>query len=630
MKKTAFIFLALLSFKNAYNQTLKDTLLFSKVDIVGIKKTPDVFESRIDSITLAQYQTSNLATLLNENGGMYIKSFGAGSIGSASSQGTSSYHTTVFWNGIAISNPMLGQSDLAIIPVTVANNIGISNSPSVNGHVNIGSSILLSNVPVFDRSCTASFTSSIGSFGNYKFYLQTAASNTKHYFSVKPFYEKGENNFSYINRSRQGKPEMTQTNSELWQKGITADYAFQITPHQLLSAHVWLQKNYRENPPTMTTDVSTAYQDDILNRYLLSYAIEKRKTTYSLKAAWLDESVNYYDTIISLISPSRIKTLVNNLRIENKLLPNLQIESGINNSHFFAFTNEYKIKREQNRSSFFTHIKWNNKSSVLLTDLTLNEEFIEDKLNPLSFSVSGKLKLYDNLYSSVQFAKTNRLPTLNDLFWVPGGNKDLLPENGYCYNAGVNYKKEKKTLNYSLGISAFNKNITNWIQWLPGRSGYWEPQNVYKVWTRGAEIKAQVDYRYQKLKFQLTINTIYSRATRNEKQQDELNDKQLIYVPELLANGGLGISYSTTYLLFNAHYKSKRFTTSDNKNYLDDQAIFNTSLQQKIVIRKKEMILVRFSVNNLFDQDYENILYRPMPGRNYELTLQFNIQNNLK
>ncbi len=230
----------------------------------------------------------------------------------------------------------------------------------------------------------------------------------------------------------------------------------------------------------------------------------------------------------------------------------------------------------------------------------------------------------------MQFAKTNRLPTLNDLFWVPGGNKDLLPENGYCYNAGLNYQQQKKSFNYSVGISAFNKNITNWIQWLPGTSGYWEPQNVYKVWTRGAELKAQADHSFQKLKFQLNINATYSRATRNEKQKDELNDKQLIYVPELLANGGIGISYSKTYLLFNTHYKSKRFTTSDNKNYLDDQVIFNTSLQQKIVIRKKEMLLLRFSVNNLFDKDYENILYRPMPGRNYELTLQFNIQNNLK
>lgn len=630
MKKTAFIFVALLLCKTAYNQTLKDTLSFSKVDIVGVKKTPDVFETRVDTITLAQYQTSNLATLLNENGGMYIKSFGAGSIGSVSSQGTSSYHTTVFWNGIAISNPMLGQSDLTIIPVTVANSIGISNSPSVNGHVNIGSSILLNSIPVFDRTCSASFTSSIGSFGNYKFYLQAAASNSRHYFSVKPFYEEGENNFKYINRSKQGKPVMTQTNNELWQKGVAADYALQVTPHQLLSAHVWLQKNYRENPPTMTTDVSTAYQDDIVNRYLLCYAIEKKKTTYSVKAAWLDESVNYYDTIVGLISPSRIRTLVNNLGVENKLLANLQLESGINNSHFFAFTDEYRIKRKQNRTSIFTHIKWNNKSSVLFTDVTVNEEFIEDKFNQLSFSLSGKLKLHDKLYTSLQFAKTNRLPTLNDLFWVPGGNKDLLPENGYCYNAGLNYQQQKKSFNYSVGISAFNKNITNWIQWLPGTSGYWEPQNVYKVWTRGAELKAQADHSFQKLKFQLNINATYSRATRNEKQKDELNDKQLIYVPELLANGGIGISYSKTYLLFNTHYKSKRFTTSDNKNYLDDQVIFNTSLQQKIVIRKKEMLLLRFSVNNLFDKDYENILYRPMPGRNYELTLQFNIQNNLK
>jgi len=39
---------------------------------------------------------------------------------------------------------------------------------------------------------------------------------------------------------------------------------------------------------------------------------------------------------------------------------------------------------------------------------------------------------------------------------------------------------------------------------------------------------------------------------------------------------------------------------------------------------KKFILSLQLHLNNLFDLDYQSIVNRPMPGRNYALTLKFN------
>jgi iron complex outermembrane receptor protein len=79
----------------------------------GYKKT------MIDSSVMVKYSNSAIADLLSENTEVFIKSYGMGGTATPSFRGTDASHTLVDWNGININSPMLGQTDLSLIPVGI-------------------------------------------------------------------------------------------------------------------------------------------------------------------------------------------------------------------------------------------------------------------------------------------------------------------------------------------------------------------------------------------------------------------------------------------------------------------------------------------------------------------------------
>ena len=60
------------------------------------------------------------------------------------------------------------------------------------------------------------------------------------------------------------------------------------------------------------------------------------------------------------------------------------------------------------------------------------------------------------------------------------------------------------------------------------------------------------------------------------------------------------------------NYYSERFTTTDN----------SAMITGRIVPYFMNDLSVGFKVNNLFDEEYETELSRPMPGRNYGFSLE--------
>ncbi len=630
VKKISLIFCFVVLFAmQSFCQSLSDTIAIRKVDISPTNLPEgEVFKKHFDSLTITQYKTASLGDLLNESG-IFIKSFGAGSVATASAYGTSAYHTQVYWNGIPINNAMLGLSDFALMPVTFADEIFISNSSDEKGNASIGNSVHINARPFFENRFTISFLQSGASFQNYKTHVGTNISSEKQSAAIKLIHEQGKNNFPFTNTALYTNPEQKQSNNKVQQDGFTVDYFLKPKQNHLLSAHAWMQKVYRQNPPSMTTDKSVAYQNDIANRFLVNYVVEKKIAQYKLQLGWLNESINYVDSFINLESFGRVKTLVSDFTSFLKISKTIFIDAVITNSHFFAFADEYNMHREQNRLGIFCKLNFKNKKQTVFASLNAREEILNDKTNPVSVAYDSKIKLAGNLFFEVNVATANRQPTLNDLYWVPGGNPNLKPEKSFCQNTGLSYDYFKNKISISVSASAFNKNISNWIQWLPGSTGYWEPQNVYKVWARGMEGRSWFMVHGSRLKCFVEGNFCYTRSTRNEKKNDELNNKQLIYVPEVTSNATAGIFFKGSGIFYSVNYKSERYTSSDNKQYLKPYTLHKISAQQKIALSKKMDGHLRFAIKNLFNTTYQTIAYRPMPKINYEITLQLNFKHNI-
>ena len=72
-------------------------------------------------------------------------------------------------------------------------------------------------------------------------------------------------------------------------------------------------------------------------------------------------------------------------------------------------------------------------------------------------------QLFKPLKLKVNAAKVYRLPTLNDLYWSPGGNPNLKPEEGFTYEGSFELKIPYHHFLLETEMTYFNKNITNWI-----------------------------------------------------------------------------------------------------------------------------------------------------------------------
>lgn len=222
-------------------------------------------------------------------------------------------------------------------------------------------------------------------------------------------------------------------------------------------------------------------------------------------------------------------------------------------------------------------------------------------------------------------ARNFHYPTLNDLYFLPGGNDSLRAEKGYTYDAGIEFTMRGGDV-FSVGgeITAYDSHIDDWIVWLPTFKGFWSPVNVKKVHSYGWEVRGKIALKLGEWNLFLDGNWAQTRSINHGDPMswaDESIGKQLVYIPEY-SSGMIGrVAWKGFSFIYKYNYYSERFTTSSNEKatkigrlgayYMND-----VSLEKRFKIQSTVFSL-KLSVYNLFDEEYVSVLSRPMAGRNY-------------
>ncbi|MFA5642752.1 MAG: TonB-dependent receptor, partial [Bacteroidales bacterium] len=234
------------------------------------------------------------------------------------------------------------------------------------------------------------------------------------------------------------------------------------------------------------------------------------------------------------------------------------------------------------------------------------------------------------------------LPTLNDLYWLPGGNPNLKPERGYTGDLSFEIKSTNDTTNTSWHtvVTGYLSHINDWIIWRPGEFRYWSATNLKEVFVRGAEFNISASHEclgaLDGLKVKTRANWAITHTT-NQKPMDSSSKsanttdnskgKQLIYIPVHKGNLFLSLNYSGYSLNWHSAYTGERFTTSSNektRHSLPSYWLHNLSLKKELTFLTKK-ITALIEVENLFNTQYQAILWRAMPGTNYSFTLRLDI-----
>ena len=130
-----------------------------------------------------------------------------------------------------------------------------------------------------------------------------------------------------------------------------------------------------------------------------------------------------------------------------------------------------------------------------------------------------------------------------------------------------------------------------------------------------SEIKARVNYAY-------TAST----NLKSSSTFDSSVNKQLIYVPFHKLNSSL--TYATHSWLFNIQYNytGQRYISTDNLWYLPANYLIDIGVDKRFRLNNQLNCSVGFKVRNVFDQEYQSIAWRPMPGRNYLLSIKMELR----
>jgi iron complex outermembrane receptor protein len=194
------------------------------------------------------------------------------------------------------------------------------------------------------------------------------------------------------------------------------------------------------------------------------------------------------------------------------------------------------------------------------------------------------------------------------LYWEPGGNPNLIPETSTTFELGLQYTR---TI-FKFNATTFLIKSKNLIQWQPISANLWQPINIQSVKNYGMELSAALHKKINVHLIDFKIQYDYVHAL------DQNLNKQLIYVPNHKANSIFNYQYKKWGFVYNLQYTGKVYTTTSNTQSLNAYTLSNISLTRSLL---KNKLLLAFKVNNLFDEKYQSVAYRPMPNRNFTLNI---------
>jgi len=573
-------------------------------------------EVRWSQADLQSIHTGSLPELLQSEG-IYIKSYGLGSLATSSLRGGAAGHTSVLWNGVPISSPMLGQLDLSLLPLSAFSRVGLIRGGGSTswGSGAIGGVIQLQNNTASQAGFEGNYSSVLGDFGRMRQGIDVRYSDDKWTSKTTFEYREARNDFSYP--IAEGFPNRQQPNAQLFQRLLTQDLGFRASPAHRFTLNFWHQNSYREIPPTNVQSRSEAYQEDEANRFLFGYEFSKSKWQFNYKAAFFDERIFFADPRSLIESPSDFQTLTLDGVVEYRANDKHRFLIGQTFVKTEALTDHYAEEAVEERLAFFG--SWKFEANALKTQVSLRQEAVDGRAIVPMPSFAAEYSVFKNLAVSGKVSRNFRLPTLNDRFWEPGGNPDLEAESGWSQEATLEYSFFLGKTYIELSQSIYNRTIENWIMWSPGTSGFWTASNIASVWSRGTETRATIRYRIKNLL--LRFDGGYDRvASTNQGELDVAGmdiGEQLLYTPEELAFVSVTAQWNGLSLRYRHNY------TSQSRGANEFIPAFHTAdlrLEVGSKTRKSSSVHSRFffDIMNLYDADYFILDRRPMPGINFQ------------
>ena len=668
---TAAIFSLLPAKSLAQEQPPQRDITIREVSVVADRpmKEIGVQQTKFDSVVLKENVALSFADVLAFNSSIFVKSFGRATLSTVAFRGTSPSHTQVSWNGMKINNPMLGMTDFSMIPSYFIDDASLLHgTSSVNDTGGgLGGAVKLATAPASADGFGLQYVQGAGSFLTFDEFLRLTYATDRWQLSTRAVFSSSRNDFKYRNRDKkmniydddmniigQYYPVERNKSGSFKDLHILQEAYYNTGGGDRFGLNAWYINSNRELQ-MLTTDYGDEHDFDNRQREqtfrgVLSWDHLRNDWKVAAKAGYIHSWLAYdykrdmgngYMASMTR-SRSNIDTFYGQLDGEYYIGSKWLFTANLTaHQHFVKSQDKNIILQEGNKAivgydkarvelTGSVSAKWKPNDRLGISAV-LREDMFGREWTPIipALFVDGVISHKGNVVAKASVSRNFRFPSLNDLYFLPGGNPNLKKENGWTYDAGVEMAIGKSE-SYSLTASAtwFDSYVDDWIIWLPTTKGFFSPRNIKRVHAYGVESEANLDVRLAK-EWSLGINANFSWApSLNEGEPmspaDKSVGKQLPYVPEFTATATGRLAWRTWSLLYKWCHYSERYTMSSNDLSLSGRLpkyFMNNITLEKSIATSWADLSIKGSINNLFDEEYLSVMSRPMPGINFEIFL---------
>ena len=645
------------------------TIPIKEVTVYGRRPMKEIGmqQTKFDSVVLKENIALSIADVLTFNSSIFVKSYGRATLSTVAFRGTSPSHTQVTWNGMRINNPMLGMTDFSMIPSYFIDDASLLHGTSSVSETGggLGGAVKLATKPAQSEGFGLQYVQGVGSFKTFDEFLRLTYGNKKWQLSTRAVYSSSPNEYKYRNHDKkeniyddnhniigQYYPIERNRSGSFKDLHILQEAYYNTGNGDRFGLSAWYINSNRELQ-MLTTDYGEATDFDNRQREqtfrgVLSWDHLRSNWKVAAKAGYIHTWMAYDykrdagNGIMTSMTRSRskINTFYGQADGEYYLGKWLFTASLSAHQHLVESRDKNIILQQGDKAiigydkgrielSGSLSAKWRPTERVGVS-VVLREEMFGTEWTPFipAIFVDGVLSKRGNIVAKASVSRNFRFPTLNDLYFLPGGNPDLKKESGWTYDAGLSFGIGNDSYSLSGSASWFDSHIDNWILWLPTTKGFFSPRNIKSVHAYGVELEADLAVALSE-DWHLGLDGTFSwTPSINEGEPmspaDKSVGKQLPYVPEISATLTGELSFRSWSFLYKWCHYSERYTMSSNdlslSGHLPPYFMSNITLEKRFSLTWADLSL-KGAVNNLFDEEYLSVLSRPMPGINFEFFL---------
>ena len=600
-----------------------DTTYLREVQIYGMPVTSHATGARISQLSAGDIGT--LSDKLRDDVPLYLKSYGNNQLSTISIRGTTTSQTAVLWNGININLPTAGQTDLALLPLYLFDELSVryGGSSALYGSDAIGGSILLGQrQPQFTEKVTLTFDQQVASFGRFDTGIKASWGGNRWQFTTKAIHTYLENDFPY--HSPAVGHEKKQNNASVRNYGIDQQIQYRITNEQYIGIEAMYTDNHRHIQPPVTNDNSRAVLNDRNTRLSINYHNQLPAGVLTMTAAYVLNDEDYVD---GTTQTNRSDQTVIQAGFDKTYGSRLNVRYGISYARYHATSTNFDDNLVEHRvdgyisSRYMLTERW-------LANIDLRQAFYDGRYAPFAPSIGTEYFILNGENEKFSLrglaSRAYRVPTLNDRYWQPGGNRDLNPEDAWQIEAGARWKRTYDGWDLESNVSAYSGWVNNMILWRPAGS-LWAPANLQDVHLYGAEAALTVGWRQEEKSAKASVQYALAKSVNQEpiNGDDSTVGKQLPYVPVHNLRMKVSAGYKNSNLYVSGDYTGARYTTTDNATayQLDPFFLFDAGAAHRMQWTNLSAELSA-EVRNIFNVYYETLMNHAMPGTNIAVSLK--------